>query len=543
MNQQNTKLTPQIYKAIFNQAGAIYPPHKTFNGCFCRYVERRIDRRNDQSHDQPVDFMRSTIRRRGIPLIAAILSSWLIFPAHPASGQFNVVHAPARVHTGQTTNFYISIDSSIRFDGVYLEIPEDWKLEHVTLVSESGHVSDVSFRPLDAFSSRYQLIPTRRFTDKGRVILRMKAGGLSGPSFFRITPFKSTNRSFENSIELLDALSLRHDVRVNSERKAPGNLVLELPPNDFQPRVISEQDMSAPSAFTTEFWLKTASSNAIIISTWDGKDESSYPLELVLDGVGHLVFYRGVPGEHRSMRSGVPVADGMWHHVSVTHDGDARWSRMYVDGQASDSLYHQSPLSIQNATELVLGGRHVELEPQRPNTNSFTGYIDEIRIWSIARDQQTVRASMHQHLVSRAGEVEVISFDDGYSWRSDRVDEKALVVLSDLSYYESIRDFDVNLEVSSVLLTWRGVDPNVAGYGVERSDDGMNYSEIDRMDTRSESTVDRGNSSFQYRDTAIPGSVAFYRIRQFFADGVEIVSAVVKIGMGTEDPIESGSIT
>ena len=486
--------------------------------------------------------MRLPIQRRGALLIAAILSSWFFVPAHPVAGQFNLVHAPSRIHTGQTVNFYISIDSSIRFDGAYLAIPEDWKLEHVTLISESSQISDVSFRPLELYGNRYQLLPIRRFTDKGQFVLRLKMGDLAGSSFFRITPFKLTSPSFESRMELYDGLSLRQDVRINSEREAPGNLVLERRADVSHPRVISELDLSATSAFTTEFWLKSASSNAVLLSSWDGQDDSSYPFELVLDGAGYVVFYRGVPGEHRSMRSSEPVADGTWHHICVTHNTETQWSRLYVDGISSDSLFHHTPLSIQSATKLVLGGRRVDSEYKVAIVGSFEGFIDEIRIWTVARDQQSVRGSMRQHMGSREGEVEVLSFDGGDQSFSNNVDENILIVPSDLSFYESIRDLEVSLDISSVLLAWRGVDPNVTGFGVERSGDGLNYSELDRMDSRSISNADGGNSIFRYQDTAIPGGVAYYRIRQFFSDGMETVSVAVKIGMGAEDRGTSGTI-
>lgn len=483
------------------------------------------------------------IQRRGVLLLAVILSTGLLAPVHTAVGQFKLVHGPSRIHIGQTVNFYVTIDASIRFDGAYLAIPTDWELEHVTLISALNRASDVSFRPLEASSNRYQLLPARRLTGQEEFILRLSIGDLTGPFSFRITPFTLITSGFESRMVLYDGLSLRQDVRINPERETPENRVLERTEENSSLLVVSELDLAATTAFTAEFWIKTASLNAVVLSTWDGDDESSYPLELVLDAAGHVVFYRGVPGEHRSMRSAEPVADGSWHHVSVTHDGDSRWSRMYVDGHSSDSLFHLNPLPFQRAEPLVLGRRRGDVEDDDSDVDSFIGFIDEIRIWNVARDGQSVRTAMRQHLVSQEGTVDVLSFDNEDTRFLEGSKEEASIALSDLSFYEPIRDLEVSLDVASVLLVWRGVDPNATGFGVERSIDGVNYDELERIDSGLGSVVEGGNSLIRYRDATILGGVAYYRIRQFFVDGMETVSAAVKIGMGVEDKDTSGTIT
>lgn len=473
-----------------------------------------------------------------------LLVTWMIVPGSDVRAQFRLVHVPDRLHTEQTVNFYLDVEGSARFDGAYLAIPTNWTLDHVTVITDNGRSSNVPFRTVEGTKNRFLLLPSRRLSRDDRLILRIKTGNLSGPYAIRITPIQKEGSPFENRTKLLDALTLRQRVRIDERRQAPDNRVLEIDMKNAKPFPVSHTDLSSLPSFTTEFWMKSAASNALILSTWDGDEHTAYPLELLIDGSGHIVFFRGVRGEHRSMRSAKPVADGAWHHVAISHDKDAQWSRMFIDGVASDSLYHVNALLIPTAGSIMFGGRAQQADEVAKEDREFVGLIDEIRIWHSARDASAIRQSMRQPIVSNDGVVEVIAFDesDPIPFQIEEF-ESARFVRSNLSFYEPIRDLEATLDVASVLLEWTVSDPDAEAFLVERSRDGTNYDVLDRVERRNQSTFDPTSEVLRYRDVSIPAGVAFYRIRQQFIDGMETVSRALKIGMGADDDDASAVLT
>jgi prepilin-type N-terminal cleavage/methylation domain-containing protein len=124
---------------------------------------------------------------------------------------------------------------------------------------------------------------------------------------------------------------------------------------------------------------------------------SNYQDTIVRAGMGDsasnfVLDFHGVPsGGNKALRFGVQgqatlvsIAAGAtgidlneWHHVCATHNGTT--ASLYIDGalgaSAAASAY---PVGSDNSDHLYLGGRAGE------NEDSFTGYIDDIRIYDRA---------------------------------------------------------------------------------------------------------------------------------------------------------------
>jgi hypothetical protein len=114
-----------------------------------------------------------------------------------------------------------------------------------------------------------------------------------------------------------------------------------------------------------------------------------------------------------SPRTAGRIADQGWTHFAVTFDGTTR--RHYVNGELADSWVEPGPLTG-SISELRIGS-DVEWE--------FTpdGTMNEIRLWSVARTVQQIRAAINVPITtpqpglvavwSSAGTVDAVGIHDG----------------------------------------------------------------------------------------------------------------------------------
>jgi len=82
----------------------------------------------------------------------------------------------------------------------------------------------------------------------------------------------------------------------------------------------------------------------------------------------------------RVFNSGSGLADGNWHHVAMTYDGENL--RSYIDG----SITATNPVSGN------LTGRAAEIGRYLSNTYVTNGYIDEVRIYGRALSSEEIKA-------------------------------------------------------------------------------------------------------------------------------------------------------
>lgn len=116
------------------------------------------------------------------------------------------------------------------------------------------------------------------------------------------------------------------------------------------------------------------------------------------DGVLVADFEDSNLGTNVPVAGRTPVAEGVWQHAAVTFDG-SEW-RLYLNGNLeavkntggltprADSIQHASLASALNS----IG------EPD----GYFQGLLDETRIWSVARSQSEIRASVNFEVASAA---------------------------------------------------------------------------------------------------------------------------------------------
>ncbi len=96
--------------------------------------------------------------------------------------------------------------------------------------------------------------------------------------------------------------------------------------------------------------------------------------ELGVDGTGQAVATLTIGGGPVVVQGGTVTA-GTWHHAAVTWDGST--VRLYVDGSEVNSAPASGSLSIDIATDVVVGNRS-------SGSNGFDGEIDHVEIGHVA---------------------------------------------------------------------------------------------------------------------------------------------------------------
>ena len=153
--------------------------------------------------------------------------------------------------------------------------------------------------------------------------------------------------------------------------------------------------------FTIELWVKTASANGGLFSA------GSSPLSNLASDrhiyiEGGILKARILPQAIPGFSSGVLVNDNNWHHIALTHKTTgSEGSKLYVDGQlaitvaTADACDNNLPL-FRIGVEQNTGWYN-----QNPN-NFFTGQIDNVRVWNVARTQPQIRESAQSETPSTA---------------------------------------------------------------------------------------------------------------------------------------------
>lgn len=82
------------------------------------------------------------------------------------------------------------------------------------------------------------------------------------------------------------------------------------------------------------------------------------------------------------------ISTNTWHHIAATFDNTATSKlKLFVDGTLAASG-NPSVTTFTNATNGIAIGRRNDL------TGYFSGYIDEVKVWNIARSQAEITADM-----------------------------------------------------------------------------------------------------------------------------------------------------
>ena len=148
-------------------------------------------------------------------------------------------------------------------------------------------------------------------------------------------------------------------------------------------------------ARTVEAWMRTTSSAEQYAVAW-GTAAASEGFYVGTLGGNLVVTQYGA-----SVQSVSLVADGQWHHVAVAFDGIV--AALYVDGvfEGGGSLLVDTVLGEGLTVGATMGGVR----------SPFVGDLDEVAIWSYARDGNGVPADMDALDLAAPGLLVAYTFD------------------------------------------------------------------------------------------------------------------------------------
>ncbi len=181
-------------------------------------------------------------------------------------------------------------------------------------------------------------------------------------------------------------------------------------------------------SFTIEVWIKPTRTNRAIFMR--GNSTGGNELLLWLDTNSTVQAYLD-DGSPQSFSGATNFADGSWHHVALVYDASVGLLSCYVDG----ALYG-SPVSLTVTLDFGKSNAIIGADFDTFNRSVgdyFTGEIDDVRIWSIARTAAEIADNKDAELTgSESGLV-------GY-WNMDAV--------SETPFHEEIMGFDDPYDLS-----------------------------------------------------------------------------------------------
>lgn len=139
--------------------------------------------------------------------------------------------------------------------------------------------------------------------------------------------------------------------------------------------------------FTVEMYLKTAVGSQFVMAKRPVCNHASF-WNISVDDNSKLVFEVDNDesgGNYAAITSPNAINDNKWHHIALVRAGVN--VIMYIDGANVGSVSTPNIINLNNAANLYIGANGAC--PGRPN---FSGVIDEVRIWGIARTAEQLNA-------------------------------------------------------------------------------------------------------------------------------------------------------
>jgi hypothetical protein len=165
------------------------------------------------------------------------------------------------------------------------------------------------------------------------------------------------------------------------------------------------------STFTLEAWVKIdgpAFFRMPVISK--GADFGNYTLSVLgnqsLATPGSIEFVQRTDSGNFSCGTNAVITFGQWQHIAATESGGV--VSVYVNG-TQQSTCSGAPTPLSNSDDVFLG-RAVF---QDASDQSFTGGVDDVRVWDIARTDADIAADLNRRFPGGTpGLVSYWSFDE-----------------------------------------------------------------------------------------------------------------------------------
>ncbi|MBF0339599.1 MAG: PD40 domain-containing protein [Magnetococcales bacterium] len=167
--------------------------------------------------------------------------------------------------------------------------------------------------------------------------------------------------------------------------------------------------ITGTNARTVETWIKTTTIDRAFLY-WGSPDSGQKWLIRTESNGGLRVEISG-----GAISGTTSISDGNWHHVAVTFANDGTPNvndiKLYVDGVQETSFYTNTSMALNTASssDVLIGKDNF--------SRYFTGQLDELRIWSVARSATDIKNNFKRILTvgtETTGMAAYYRFDEGY---------------------------------------------------------------------------------------------------------------------------------
>ena len=184
------------------------------------------------------------------------------------------------------------------------------------------------------------------------------------------------------------------------------NDYIDLPANvqDISPtgEVTTYNPFNFTNQMTVEFWMNSN----VTPQQWDGlvtKGDDSWRVALTESGT---VAFAGT-GAFSDFYSTTSVTDGNWHHVAVTYNGAN--AIIYIDGIQENILAATGNFNISSFAGAI--GENLQ-----QTGRFYTGNMDEVRIWNLARTAEQINNTKNCELQGdETGLIAYYQFNQGFN--------------------------------------------------------------------------------------------------------------------------------
>ncbi|MEL1242144.1 HYR domain-containing protein [Flavobacterium flavipallidum] len=161
--------------------------------------------------------------------------------------------------------------------------------------------------------------------------------------------------------------------------------------NDY---VSFKDNYNLNSSFSIETWVKPNAVNGTrtVFSRKNSSDNTKgYALNIV-NGQVQFNWYNAAGANSITSGSNL-IGTNRWYHLAITFDGSSY--KLYVDGLELATKNGTAPAPSDSSTKALLGAMD---QSAATAVNFFSGWMDEVKIWSKALDIAQIRQMMNQEI-------------------------------------------------------------------------------------------------------------------------------------------------
>ena len=221
--------------------------------------------------------------------------------------------------------------------------------------------------------------------------------------------------------------------------------------NDY----VAFQSSAAPTgnqSYTIEAWVKPDKTGNLGIVGWGSYGYNNPPqngLKLEADGIRN---YQRSYNWNNDLKATIKVSLNEWHHIAATYDSATGIRKIYLDGQKVAEDKSTGPKVITN-NDFTIGKTY--------NQEYFSGQIDDVRVWNVARTDDQIAVQMNRQLKgNETGLVGYWNLNEGQGTAvQDLTASNKLGVIQGANwvpYDPKLRDFGINVLPSQIQLSLQG---------------------------------------------------------------------------------------